>query len=462
MKIFKSLKDQTWQSRIGSFVAIGLLSSGVLVTSSGVANAAATDGSGTLTTPTKSVTYGSTGNVIVFTYTAASGGTTNGEVDVTVPVGWSTPSTTAKSSGYTVASTGTVVVSGSTIRVTGVTLASGKSFSITYGSTKGNNSGATASSTIGVSTWTTLEKSTATGTLRSIASSPYILVIAGSSKLATPIAPMVAVATPTSINVTFKPNPNATSSTVTIYLARNHAIFKVLPGNTTGSVTVVGLTTGDGYYATITSIGNGATYTDSAEGAASATVTPGVLTITVASQTIIYGAKLSMHTSLSGLATNDQGTVSNVTYTYSGSGSTSYASSTTAPKSRGTYSVKASGATVTISPAADQSVYSKTYTYVSGTLTILARTAVVPRAYRVVGSARTGRTVKVSIVCVGFFGQPRIISSTGSATRAVVFHDSGTTLGVYVTVRAGTPNGVHIFKIIFKNGEFTNVRYNQI
>ena len=449
------------RSLFGSSVAIALLASGSLVLAGGVANAAATDGSGTMTTPTQSVSYGSTGNTIVFTYTAASGGTQLGEVDVTVPSGWSAPSTSTKSAGYTVSTVGTVAASGSTIKVTGLTLLAGQSFSITYGSTKGNSPGATATSTIGAATWTTLEKSTVTGTLRAIAASPSISVIAGSAKLATPAAPVVTVASPTSINVSFRPNPNAVSSTITLYQAQGHSVVKVITGNTTGTAVIVGLTTGKGYYVTITSIGNGTTSITSAEGASSATVTPGELTLTVANETIVVGAAVHMNTIVSGLASGDQATATTVTYTYSGKGSTSYATSTTAPKTVGTYTVKASGATVTVTPAVDQSTYSKTYNYVEGTLTIVPRPSVVPHALRVIGTAIAGRTVVVTIVGSGFFGQPRIISSTGRATYAVVTHDTGKALTVRVTVKAGTPVGVHVFKIIFSNGLFTNVRYNQ-
>ena len=449
------------RSLFGSSVAIALLASGSLVLAGGVANAAATDGSGTMTTPTQSVSYGSTGNTIVFTYTAASGGTLLGEVDVTVPSGWSAPSTSSKSAGYTVSTIGTVAVSGSTIKVTGVTLLPGKSFSITYGATKGNSPGATATSTIGAATWTTLEKSTVTGTLRAIAASPSISVIAGSAKLVTPAAPIVTVASPTSINVSFRPNPNAVSSTITLYQAQGHSVVKVITGNTTGTAVIVGLTTGKGYYVTITSIGNGTTSITSAEGASSATVTPGELTLTVANETIVVGAAVHMNTIVSGLASGDQATATTVTYTYSGKGSTTYATSTTAPKTVGTYAVKASGATVTVTPAVDQSTYSKTYNYVDGTLTIIPRPLVVPHALRVIGTAIAGRTVVVTIVGSGFFAQPRIISSTGRATYAVVTRDTGKALTVRVTVKAGTPVGVHIFKIIFSNGLFTNVRYNQ-
>ena len=446
---------------LGRFTAVFLLSSGLVVATSAMSGASANDGSGTMTTPTTSVVYGSTGNTIVFTYTAATGGMTSGEVDVTVPSGWSAPAVTTKVAGYTTASSGSVVVSGQTIKVTGVTLAAGSTLTVTYGATKSNSPGATATSTLGAATWVTLQKSTATGTLTGLAVSPSIIVSPGIAKLATPAAPTVAVLSPTSITVNFKPNANAQSSTITVYLAHSHAAVKVITGNTTGSATVTGLTAGNTYYVTITSIGNGITYSTSLEGARSVNVTPGVLTITVRNLTIVVGGPVNMSTSVSGLTSTDQGMVSKVTYTYFGKGSTTYGPSTTAPKAIGTYSVMPSGATVVISPSVDQAIYAKTYTYVAGTLTILPRTTAVPHANRVVGAAWTGRTVVVTIVGTHFYGQPRIISSTGRATTAVVTHDTGKLLTVRVTVKAGTPRGVHIFKIIFSNGLSTNVKYNQ-
>src|SRR5438093_8986364 len=50
------------------------------------------DGSGTLTTPTGAVNTASSGNTITFTYTAATGGLSNGSVTLAVPSGWSAPS----------------------------------------------------------------------------------------------------------------------------------------------------------------------------------------------------------------------------------------------------------------------------------------------------------------------------------------------------------------------------------
>jgi hypothetical protein len=421
----------------------------------------AADGSGTMNLSPTTSTAGSTGNTIVFTYTAATGGMANGEIAVTVPSGWSAPTTSTTAAGYTRPNTGSVIVSGQTVEVTGVTLAAGRTLTITYGSKRYHGPGATASSTVGAATWTTRQKSTSAGTLADIASQPSLTLTAAVATLATPAAPAVAVASPNSITVSFTPNPNAQSSTIRVYLRNGHSAVKTIAGNMTGLAIVTGLTAGDTYFATITSIGNETTFRSSLEGARSVNVTPGVLTITVRDAFAVMGRPVHMSTTVSGLASTDVAMVSNVTYTFYGKDSTTYGPSTAAPSAVGTYSVMPSGATVVISPSVDQAVYSKTYTYVAGTLTILPRTTVVPHAIRVVGAVWTGRTVVVTIVGTGFYGQPRIISSTGRATTALVIRDNGRLLTVRVTVKLGTPRGVHVFKIILANGLFTNVRYNQ-
>ena len=133
----------------------------------------AADGSGTLTTPTTDVSDSSTGNTIEFTYTADAGGIQNGVVVLTVPPGWSAPSTSSAADGYTTSSAGNVAVSGRKITVSGLTLAGGGTFVLTYGA----SSGATAPATVGPQTWTTKERSTNTGVLTPLtAGSPVITV----------------------------------------------------------------------------------------------------------------------------------------------------------------------------------------------------------------------------------------------------------------------------------------------
>jgi hypothetical protein len=88
--------------------------------------------------------------------------------------------------------------------------------------------------------------------------------------------------------------------------------------------------------------------------------------------------------------------------------------------------------------------------------------AAVPVTFHVtkcVGHAVAGKTVTMSIVGTGFYGQPKITGAAG--TRAVVSHDNGKVLTVRVTVARGTPNGGHSFTVRLANGKAAGVRYNQ-
>jgi hypothetical protein len=137
------------------------------------------DGSGTLATPTKNALASSTGHTIVFTYIAATGGMSNGEVDIAVPTGWTAPVST-NAIGCTTANNGTMTFSGQTIKVSALTLAGGGTLTVTYGATSGGSctasDGATSTSSLGAQTWQGQEKSTSGGTLTNISPSPSITV----------------------------------------------------------------------------------------------------------------------------------------------------------------------------------------------------------------------------------------------------------------------------------------------
>ena len=120
----------------------------------------AADGSGSLTTPLAPVTAGSTGNKLTFTYTAADGGMNDGNLILTVPAGWSAPSTSSGDPGYTTASTGSLTVESPGIYVSGVTLAGGETLTITYGA----SGGATAPASPVTQSWLAQQRSTPTGT----------------------------------------------------------------------------------------------------------------------------------------------------------------------------------------------------------------------------------------------------------------------------------------------------------
>jgi hypothetical protein len=434
-----------------------LTASGLVLGIAGPASAAAANGTGTMTTKTSSVTYGSTGHVITFTYTAATGGVSSGGVHLTVPAGWSTPSTTGTAAGYTTASTGTVSMDGQTIVVLDVTLAAGATLTIDYGSKAAKGPGATASTGVGAATWAATEKSTSGGTETDLAKSPSITV---TETLATPAAPSVSLVSPSSIVVNFTRNANATSSTVTVRLAKDGSFVKAVEGNTTGTETITGLAPGDTYYATITAVGNGTDYFTSAVGAHSVVITPGVLLVSARATNVTVGHPVDVVAVVTGLTAADKATVTKDTFTYTGVAPTVYAASTIAPSAVGTYLVLPANATVVVTPSADQSVYATTYNYSAGTLVISAVSKVPLRATRVAGGAWSGRTVNVTILGSGFFGQPRIVSNVGGTTARVI-HDTGKRLTVRVTVRSSAPNGVHVFHITLSNGKSCNVHYSQ-
>jgi hypothetical protein len=138
------------------------------------------NGAGTLTTPVTNLPRARSGDVIVFTYTAAPGGTRDGTLTITVPTGWPAPTTT-NAVGCATASTGTVSTSGRTIMVSKLTLAGRAKARITYGAVSGGactmRDGANAPKTAGRYTFAAAEASTSTGTRAALATSPSIKIV---------------------------------------------------------------------------------------------------------------------------------------------------------------------------------------------------------------------------------------------------------------------------------------------
>src|SRR6266511_286034 len=153
-----------------------------------VVPALAPDGSGTMTSPTRYVSAGGTGRTISFTYKAATGGMGGGAISLVVPSGWSAPSTTGSAPGFVTASKGLVSVASRTITVRGLTLASGATFTLTYGAKNLGGPGATVTSSVGTQTWLTKQRSTSDGVLTNLATSPAIQIVSadGSGTVSTP------------------------------------------------------------------------------------------------------------------------------------------------------------------------------------------------------------------------------------------------------------------------------------
>jgi hypothetical protein len=144
------------------------------------------------------------------------------------------------------------------------------------------------------------------------------------------------------------------------------------------------------------------------------------LGITAATSTVSFGSPYTPSATVTaGLTAGDTAVVSGSTFTYSGISPTIYASSTTAPTAAGTYSVKPSGSTVTVTPAADQKKYSTTYAYVSGELTITAPTLSVTASNV---SIKVGGTVSPSSSVSGLVG-----TDTATATATYTYTGTGST-----------------------------------
>jgi Subtilase family/Divergent InlB B-repeat domain len=164
--------DQTWPASVRLAPSEPL----VALVSPPVVRVLAPDGSGTMGASPTNVAHGASGKTLTFTYTAAAGGLAAGSVTLAVPAGWSAPSTTGTSPGFSKASAGTASVAGRTITVSGLNLTSGQKLTITYGAKTSGGPGATAPSATGPQTWTAAEASSATGTLTGLASSPVITI----------------------------------------------------------------------------------------------------------------------------------------------------------------------------------------------------------------------------------------------------------------------------------------------
>ena len=183
-----------WMSRLrrGCILALALLL-GVL----GLINAApafaanAVNGDGTMTVSPSTVVAGSTGNQFTFTFkvpSSAAGKFGPGSfVTVSIPSGWTAPSTTATAAGYTTLTTADTSCSASISSISGGIITVNQScnvgdgFTLTYGA--GNNpTHVTAPTTPPISTFPTASRAGNTGTPASlVAGSPQVTVVVGSA-----------------------------------------------------------------------------------------------------------------------------------------------------------------------------------------------------------------------------------------------------------------------------------------
>ena len=163
----------------------------------------AADGAGAAATGTTNVSASQTGNTVTFTYTAGTGGMSAGGVKLTIPAGWTAPSTTANNAGYTTSSTGTLTIAARVVTVANVTLSAGSTFTITFGDTSGGGPGATATATVGAQVWQVQDKATTGGVYTNIASSPSITINAANGAGTLSAAPGNVSASQTGRTITF-------------------------------------------------------------------------------------------------------------------------------------------------------------------------------------------------------------------------------------------------------------------
>ena len=135
------------------------------------------DGKGTMTVAPANV-GAATHDTLVFTYLPPPGKDfINGVLKIVVPAGWSGPSTTPGSAGFTTSSAGVVSIVGSAISVTGVSAAVNGAVTITYGDTSGGGPGTLAPSSAQTSTFTASQQATSSSTLTAlVAGSPQVVV----------------------------------------------------------------------------------------------------------------------------------------------------------------------------------------------------------------------------------------------------------------------------------------------
>jgi Pro-kumamolisin, activation domain/ell wall binding domain 2 (CWB2) len=201
-----SANSNKYAAATGFDMATGLGSPVGSALTPGLCPAPSADGVGTMAISPTLVPSSSTAT-LTFTYTAPAGtALTNGKLSLLVPAGWSAPSVTAGTAGFTTASAGTVTVAGNTINVSGVATTANSTVTITYGNTVGGLAASTPT-TQGVSSFATKEASTASGTLTSLSASPQVsvgLAPDGSGTLAASPTSVV-VAIPTTLTFTYAP-----------------------------------------------------------------------------------------------------------------------------------------------------------------------------------------------------------------------------------------------------------------
>ncbi len=170
-----SLTNGTWAGGSATMHATGSVTITATDTTDGTKTAStstvpvyAPNGSGTMTVDHPNVSAGAT-QTLVFTYTAATGGTLNGSFRLVAPAGWPAPTALNTTRSFSGSGSGTLVFVGQQININAtLTMAAGETLTITYGPV-------TVPAVGTLAPWTTSELS-ATGALTALAASPSVTV----------------------------------------------------------------------------------------------------------------------------------------------------------------------------------------------------------------------------------------------------------------------------------------------
>jgi hypothetical protein len=295
----------------------------------------------------------------------------------------------------------------------------------------------------------TLVATDSTTALVATGTSTAIVVTAGAAtQVAFTTAPPTAVATAGTVLTTFRVAvEDVNDNAVTLGIGNGDSIAITSPctlGGTTTAVAVAGVATFSALSVGVTGVCV-LTATDTTRTLAAATATSTVGTPQAA--LVLSTVKGTVGTALNLATTGGTGT-GTLSYTVAAGSSAGCSVSGTS-----LHAARAGTCLVTATKAG-----STTYIVVSSAATRV--TFVLPfKATRVVGTVTVGRTSTVTIVGSGFSGRPRIICNVAGVTARVA-GDSGRTLRVIVTVRAGVKTGVHTFTVILANGKRTSVKFS--
>ena len=201
--------------------------------------AAASSGTGTMTVSPTSVVVASTGNSLVFTFTspASSGFTAGSYVTLTVPIGWTAPTTSntavANVTGTSCGPARAISGSGPWVITVTQTCAGGNSFSLTYSSV-------TAPAAAGIVTFAAASHSGSGGTATALTTSPSVTVTAGTFSKLQVLVPGETAAPGTATGKTGTPTTEGAGATFTVTVNAVDANWNVV-----SSVHVVAITSSD-------------------------------------------------------------------------------------------------------------------------------------------------------------------------------------------------------------------------